>query len=84
MADSNSSTIAPVAKDDNELVTVILRKADYHRLTNLLAIFERVDGWCRVNRYIARIVLYGAIAGLIFISQALDAIRNLFSGLGKH
>lgn len=84
MADANTSTPSPSAKDDGDLINVVLRKEDYRRLSRLLETLRRIDGWCSVNRYLARIILYGGIAALIFLSQGLDAVRNLFSGMGKH
>ena len=84
MADGNSSTAASNSKDESEFINVMLPREDYRRLSRLLETLRRIDGWCSINRYLARIVLYGGIAALIFLSQALDAVRNLFSGMGKH
>lgn len=84
MADGDSSTTAVKSKDESEFVNVMLPREDYRRLSKLLDTLRRVDGWCSINRSIAKIFLYGAIAALIVLSQALDAVRNLFSGLGKH
>lgn len=50
---------------------------DRRRLTWLLNIIGKIEGWCVINRAIAKVILVGAIGLLILFSNALDAIRNL-------
>jgi len=84
MADGNTSTPVSNDKGETDFVNVMLPREDYRRLSKLLDTLRRVDGWCSINRSIAKIFLYGAIAALIVLSQVLDAIKNIFSSLGKH
>lgn len=48
-------------------------------LKSLAQFYKMIQGWCRINRWIA---LTG-FAILIALSQGFDAIKNLFS-VGKH
>jgi hypothetical protein len=50
---------------------------DVRRLTWLLAVVGRIEGWCSINRWIGKVVIAGIITFLIMTSQAWDAIRNL-------
>ena len=50
---------------------------DLRRLSWLLAVIGRVEGWCLVNRWIGKMVIATIIGFLILTSQAWDAIRNL-------
>jgi len=61
-----------------------LSKDDIDRLSWLLGIVEMVEGWCKINRMIAKFIIVVIIGTLIMFSQAFDAVRNLLSFGGKH
>jgi len=61
-----------------------LSKDDINRLSWLLGIVEMVEGWCKINRMIAKFFIVVIIGTLIMFSQAFDAVRNLLSFGGKH
>lgn len=61
-----------------------LSKEELDRLTWLLGIVEMVEGWCKINRMIAKFIIVVIIGTLIMFSQAFDAVRNLLSFGGKH
>lgn len=42
-------------------------------LKSLAQFYKMIQGWCRINRWLALTLL----AALIAMSQALDAIKNL-------
>lgn len=54
-----------------------LSTQDLLRLSRLLRTIERVEGWCKINRAIAKFIIYGGIAALIVLSQGIDAIKHL-------
>lgn len=54
-----------------------LSQEDIERLQRFAGILERVEGWCLVNRAIAKAVIIGGIGLLILFSNALDAVKNL-------
>lgn len=62
-------------------VNVVLSYEDARRLQRLLSLWRSIDGWCRVNRFIGHVLFFGLLAAVILLSNALDAVRNLF-GLG--
>ena len=68
---------------DEDHITVTLPKDDYQRLSKLLSTLKMVDGWCRINRAIAKFLIFGIITALIVMSQTLDAVKNLI-GLKAH
>lgn len=47
------------------------------RLQRLLRVLARIEGWCVVNRAIAKAIIIGGLGLLILFSNALDAIKNL-------
>jgi hypothetical protein len=50
---------------------------DAERLKRFAGLLERVDGWCKINRWIGKFILVGGIGLLILFSNALDAVKNL-------
>ena len=46
-------------------------------LQRLARILTRIEGWCLVNRAIAKVLIVGALGLLILFSNALDAVKNL-------
>lgn len=54
-----------------------LTPEEIERLRRFSGVLERVEGWCLINRAIAKIVLIGGIGLLILFSNALDAVKNL-------
>lgn len=56
-----------------------LDKEDIDSLTTILAIWRKAQGWCAINRWLFRWVVFGLIAALIIASQFVDAVKNLFS-----
>ena len=50
---------------------------DLRRLSWLLAMIGRVEGWCSINRWIGKVVIAGAITILIMTSEAWMAIKHL-------
>lgn len=50
---------------------------DLRRLSWLLAIVGRIEGWCAVNRWIGKVILVGGIGALILLSNVVDAVKNL-------
>lgn len=61
-----------------------LSEDDTKRLEWLLGIVEKIEGWCNINRMIAKFVIVSVIGLLIVMSQAFDAVRNLLGWGGKH
>lgn len=74
--------------DGNEKVTITIARDDYERLSRLLKGLERIDSWCFINRKLGRLIFFGTIAGLVVLSQGIDAVRNIFGSLlgvlGRH
>jgi hypothetical protein len=56
-----------------------LSEDDIGRLAWLLGIVETIEGWCKINRMIAKFIIVFIIGTLILFSQAFDAVRNLLS-----
>lgn len=77
----------PEMPEHTRLFVSSLSKDDIDRLAWLLGVVEMVEGWCKVNRYIGKIVIVSILAGLILFSQAMEAVGKLigaiFRGLGK-
>lgn len=69
---------------DDEQVNITLPKARAELLFRLLDAFAMIDGWCRVNKWIGKWVLVGALTGIVLLSDALSGLRNILSSFGKH
>lgn len=50
----------------------------------LLTALKRVDGWCRINRFIGRYLILGAIAVIVLMSNGYDALARFISFLRGH
>ena len=57
---------------------------DVARLAKLLAALRRVDGWCSVNRAIAKWLIFTAIAAIVLMSSGYDTLVRLISFLRGH
>jgi hypothetical protein len=66
-----------VSDEEAKRLIEALDADDVRRLTWLLAVVSRIEGWCSINRWIGKVVIAGVITFLIMTSQAWDAIRNL-------
>lgn len=69
----------PEMPEHTRVFVASLSKDDIDRLTWLLGIVETAEGWCKINRMIAKFVIVALIGTLILFSQAFDALRNLLS-----
>lgn len=78
------SNAPPEIPDHARLFISKLSSDDINRLSWLLGIVEMVEGWCKINRMIAKFLIVVVIGTLILFSQAFDAVRNLLSWGGKH
>jgi hypothetical protein len=57
---------------------------DIRRLHSLISILRRVDGWCKVNRFIGRWIIFTLIATLIIMVQGYDAIIRVVGAIRGH
>ena len=57
---------------------------DIKRLHSLIAILRRVDGWCKVNRFIGRWIVFTFIATLVIMTQGYDAIVRVLGAIRGH
>lgn len=55
-----------------------LSEDEMKALKSLAQFYKMIQGWCRINRWIA----FTLLAILIAMSQGVDAIRTIF--MGKH
>lgn len=63
--------------DDPAKFIASLEPDDLRILSWLIKTLRMVDGWCRVNRAIGKFLIVGLLLGLIMLSNALDAVKNL-------
>lgn len=52
-----------------------LGEDDLKTLRRVIRVFDMVQGWCRVNRWI----FFGLLGALIYFAHATDAFKGLFS-----
>ena len=76
--------MTPEQLKDDEHITITLPKARAELLFRLLDAFAMIDGWCRVNKWIGKWVLIGALTAIVLLSDALNGIKNILASLGKH
>jgi hypothetical protein len=66
-----------MSEDEAQELLAKLDADDIRRLTWLLAVVGRIEGWCSVNRWIGKAIIASIITFLIMTSEAWNALRNL-------
>lgn len=64
-----------MSEDTHDLLK--LEPDDVRLLLRLIRIMKRIEGWCAVNRWIGKTLLYGALTLLVLLSGAVEAIQKL-------
>lgn len=70
--------------NSEELVTVTLPRRRADLLFRLLDAVEKIEGWCVINRWIGKWILFAGLTAIILLSDAIDRAKNMLHSFGKH